>query len=140
MGRVPVDLRKNIAANIRNCRCRKYPMWGGAKKCAEAFGVTPQQWSQWERGAHMPDEYRMIQLGLFFNVSTEWLRRNNGQAGSAPGRSAHPGGDGRRTVRRRIGPDFRAVRIDDGVEIPLRVEVERVVYQSNYVVKMERIF
>lgn len=128
MGKVPVELRKNIATNIKNCRNMRYPMWGGSKRCAQEFGVSPQQWSQWERGAHMPDEYRMMEIADFFGVSTEYLRRDNaGMVLKFPERREKPRGT------------FGAVRIDDGVEIPLRVEVERVVYQSNYVVKMERI-
>ncbi len=127
MGKVPVDLRKNIATNIRTCRSGRYPKWGGSKKCAEDFGVSPQQWSQWESGKHMPDEYRMMQIADFFGVSTEFLRRDN----SVPGKE---------TVEpRKPHGGFRVVRIDDGVEVPLRVEVERVIYQSNYVVRTERI-
>lgn len=124
MGRIPVDLRRNIAVNIRNCRQRLFPKWGGAKRCAESFGVSAQKWSQWERGAHTPDEFRMIELARFFDVTTEWLRGDNSLESHRQERP--PGG-------------CLAVRIDDGVEVPLRVEVERVTYQSNYIVKMERI-
>lgn len=127
MGKVPVDLRKNIAVNIRHCRYIRYPMRGGAKKCAAAFGVSPQKWSQWECGKHMPDEYRMMKLAEFFDVSTEYLRRDNRDADD-------PHGGDRKPTRL-----FHVVRIDNGVEVPLRVEVERVFYQNNYVVKMERI-
>lgn len=128
MGKVPVELRKNIASNIRTCRCNLYPMWGGAKKCAEDFGVSPQQWSQWERGAHMPDEYRMLELASFFGVDTEYLRRDN------HGASVY-------TFTERLFQvsTVGAVRIDNGIEVPLRVEVERLTYQSNCEVKMERI-
>lgn len=128
MGKVPVDLRSNIAANIRRCRSNRYPMWGGSKRCAEEFGVSPQQWSQWERGKHMPDEYRMIEIAAFFGVSTEYLRRDNTVSENAQGDARKPPLQG-----------FRAVRIDNGVEVPLRVEVDRIFYHSNYVVKMERI-
>lgn len=128
MGKVPVDLRKNIATNIRHCRSNRFPMWGGSKKCAEEFGVSPQQWSQWERGKHMPDEYRMIELADFFGVSTEYLRRDNTVPASTLG-----------DTRKSPYQGLRVVRIDNGVEVPLRVEVERVLYRSDYVVKMERI-
>ncbi len=121
MGKVPVDLRKNVAANIRNCRSRRYPKWGGAKLCALDFGVSPQQWSQWERGAHMPDEFRMQAIADFFGVSAEYLRRDNRDTDVGPPQH------------------FSAVRIDGGVEIPLRIEVERAVYQHKRVMKMERI-
>jgi transcriptional regulator with XRE-family HTH domain len=133
MGKVPVDLRKHIAANIRGCRSERYPRWGGSKRCALDFGVSPQQWSQWERGTHMPDEFRMMEIARFFGVSTEYLRRNN--AGVRPA-ACQP-------VENRppLPPAniFRAVRLEGGIEIPLRVEVERVVYLSNYEVRMERL-
>ncbi len=128
MGKVPVELRKNIADNIRSCRCIRYPMWGGAKKCAQDFGVSPQQWSQWERGAHMPDEFRMMELATFFGVDTEYLRRDN------KGAVANPFSE-RLFQISTVG----AVRIDNGIEIPLRVEVERLIYQGNCEIKMERI-
>ncbi len=127
MGKVPVDLRHNIAANIRHCRSNRYPMWGGSKKCAEDFGVSPQQWSQWERGKHMPDEYRMIEIAAFFGVSTEFLRRDN----ELP-EIVQP--DALKSIQ-----GFRAVRIDNGVEVPLHVEVERVLYRGSYTMKMERV-
>ncbi len=130
MGKVPVELRKNIADNIRSCRCNLYPMWGGAKKCAKDFGVSPQQWSQWERGAHMPDEFRMMELATFFGVDTEYLRRDNKEKGAA----AIPFAD-RLFQFASVG----AVRIDNGIEIPLRVEVERLTYNGNCEIKMERI-
>ena len=76
----------------------------------------------------MPDEFRMVELAAFFGVSTEFLRRDNGEGNN--GNTLSFGG---------LPQNFGAVRIDDGVEVPLRIEVERVVYQSNYVVKMERI-
>ena len=137
MGKVPVDLRKNVANNIRKCRSGRYPMWGGSKKCAIDFGVSPQQWSQWERGAHMPDEYRMMEIADFFGVSTAFLRRRNADS---------PGiGYGVRPVPKRerrsmfLFETAAASKIENGVEVPLRVEVERIVYQSNYVVRTERI-
>lgn len=136
MGKVPVDLRRNIAANIKNCRVAKYPMWGGAKLCAQAFGVTQQQWSQWERGAHMPDEYHMMQLASFFGVSTEWLRRDNSGSGASASSASEA-----KDEKSSSDIDFGAVRIDNGVEVPLKVEVEveRIVYYSNYAVHFERI-
>lgn len=116
MGKVPVDLRRNVATNIRNCRHHKYPQWGGSKMCAEAFGVSPQQWSQWERGAHMPDEFRMIEIASFFDVSTEFLRRDNSCLEPVLSDGA-----------------LRASARDHLVnedETPLRVEVERIPHPS----------
>lgn len=80
MGKIPDELRQTIARNIRNCRNKKYPGRGGGKKCAEAFGVSPQQWSPWERGMRTPDEYRLSQIAKFFDVTVEYLRRDNNPA------------------------------------------------------------
>jgi transcriptional regulator with XRE-family HTH domain len=127
VGKVPVDLRKNIATNIRNCRRGRYPVWGGAKMCAIAFGVTPQQWSQWERGIHMPDEFRMMEIADFFGVSTEYLRRANGDVLRF-----------KRDTTRRF-ESAAASKIVNGVEVPLRVEVERVISLSNYAIRSEKL-
>lgn len=77
MGRTPSDLREIIARNIKQCRLVKYPGRGGEKRCAEAFGVSPQQWSPWERGARTPDEIRLNQLADFFSVTVEWMRSDH---------------------------------------------------------------
>jgi transcriptional regulator with XRE-family HTH domain len=77
MGKIPKDLLQTIAANIRSCRVNKFPGRGGGKKCAEAFGVSPQQWSPWERGMRTPDELRLQQIADFFGVTVEFLRRDN---------------------------------------------------------------
>lgn len=127
MGKVPVDLRHNIALNIRNCRQGRYPRWGGSKKCAEDFGVSPQQWSQWERGIHMPDEYRMMEIARFFGVTTAFLRRNNTLR--LPPLEERP----------KPSLELAAVRIVDGVETPLRVEIEKLVFKDNFQVRVERI-
>ncbi len=135
MGKIPVDLRKNVANNIRNCRLGRYPMWGGSKMCALEFGVSPQQWSQWERGAHMPDEFRMMEIAEFFGVSTAFLRRENAGSPSCGGvRKSAPPGNGGRPFE-----NAAASKIVNGVEVPLRVEVERVVYRSSHVVRTERL-
>jgi len=76
MGKIPNELREIIADNIRKCRLRKYPGRGGGKKCAEAFGVSPQQWSPWERGMRTPDEERMENIARFFDVSVAYLRQD----------------------------------------------------------------
>lgn len=77
MGKIPNELRETIAQNIRDCRAKKFPGRGGGKKCAEAFGVSPQQWSPWERGMRTPDELRLSQIAEFFGVTVEFLRRDN---------------------------------------------------------------
>lgn len=77
MGKIPNELRETIARNIRECRMKKFPGRGGGKKCAESFGVSPQQWSPWERGMRTPDELRLSQIAEFFDVTVEYLRRDN---------------------------------------------------------------
>lgn len=77
MGKIPNELREIIARNIRECRLQKFPGRGGGKKCAETFGVSPQQWSPWERGMRTPDELRLSQIAEFFGVTVEFLRRDN---------------------------------------------------------------
>lgn len=77
MGKIPNELRETIAKNIRECRMKKFPGRGGGKKCAESFGVSPQQWSPWERGMRTPDELRLSQIADFFGVTVEFLRRDN---------------------------------------------------------------
>ncbi|MCC8166827.1 MAG: helix-turn-helix domain-containing protein, partial [Planctomycetes bacterium] len=78
--KIPKTLRETIARNIRECRIKKYPGRGGGKRCAEDFGVTPQQWSPWERGMRTPDELRLSQISDFFGVTVEYLRRDHSAA------------------------------------------------------------
>ncbi len=87
MGKIPNELRETIAKNIRDCRLKKFPGRGGGKKCAESFGVSPQQWSPWERGMRTPDELRLSQIANFFGVTVEYLRRDHSarQQGNVPG-------------------------------------------------------
>ena len=90
MGRIPEELRRIIAANIRAERMKKYPGWGGGKRCAEAFGVTPQQWSPWERGTRSPDEFRLRQLAEFFGVTVEHLRCDHSPSAASGPRFLEP--------------------------------------------------
>jgi len=85
MGRIPDGLRKMIGHNIRNCRMEKYPQRGGSKQCAEDLSlfagqhISPQQWSQWERGTRMPEEPRLKQIAEFFGKTVEWMRGDHTQ-------------------------------------------------------------
>ncbi len=84
MGRIPDELRQIIAANIRAERMKKYPGRGGGKKCTEAFGVSPQQWSPWERAMRTPDELRLSQIADFFGVTVEHMRRDHSASENKP--------------------------------------------------------
>lgn len=77
MGKMPNALRENIARNIRDCRLKNFPGRGGGKRCAESFGVSPQQWSPWESGKRTPDELRLEQIANFFSTTVEWFRRDH---------------------------------------------------------------
>ena len=90
MGRIPDELRQIIAANIRAERMKKFPGRGGGKRCAEAFGVSPQQWSPWERGTRTPDEIRLQQLAGFFSVTVEHMRRDHSAPGNKPAAASPP--------------------------------------------------
>ena len=79
MGKMPDALRETIARNIRDCRMNKFPGRGGGKRCAESFGVSPQQWSPWESGKRTPDELRLEQIANFFATTVEWFRRDHRQ-------------------------------------------------------------
>ncbi|MCD8139027.1 MAG: helix-turn-helix transcriptional regulator [Planctomycetaceae bacterium] len=83
MGKMPDALRETIARNIRDCRLNKFPGRGGGKRCAEAFGVSPQQWSPWESGKRTPDELRLEQIASFFGTTVEWFRRDHRNEGDA---------------------------------------------------------
>lgn len=91
MGKIPNELKATIAKNIRECRLKKFPGRGGGKKCAEAFGVSPQQWSPWERGMRTPDELRLMQIADFFDVTVEYLRRDNSAKTDASTAESAPG-------------------------------------------------
>lgn len=90
MGKIPNELRETIARNIRECRMKKFPGRGGGKKCAESFGVSPQQWSPWERGMRTPDELRLSQIAEFFDVTVEYLRRDNSARFAEPKNEPSP--------------------------------------------------
>ena len=95
MGKIPNELREVIARNIRVCRLQKFPDRGGGKKCAETFGVSPQQWSPWERGTRTPDEVRLSQIAEFFGVTVEWMRRDNRPPPAEKPQETPPSGIGR---------------------------------------------
>ncbi|MCD8351202.1 MAG: helix-turn-helix transcriptional regulator [Planctomycetaceae bacterium] len=77
MPQLPQAIRSAIAQSIRRHRLQKFPGRGGAKACAEAFGVLPQQWSPWERGIRTPSEPHMQRLAEFFDTTIEEMRRPN---------------------------------------------------------------
>jgi len=74
MGGETKELRFIVGENIKYCREQAYPGMGGSKECAEAFGVTQQQWSPWELGKRLPKEQRLAKIAEFFGTTVEWMR------------------------------------------------------------------
>lgn len=75
MTRTPKRIRMIIAGNIQKLKEEKFPGRGGSKKCADALGVTPQQWSPWEIGTRGPDEKTLKAIAKLFGVTEEDLLR-----------------------------------------------------------------
>lgn len=75
MARTPKKQRMIIARNIRELKEKKFPGRGGSKKCADALGVTPQQWSPWEIGTRGPDEKTLKAIAKLFGVTVDDLLR-----------------------------------------------------------------
>lgn len=68
------ELRLLIAWRIRNERSKLFPGIGGAKKCAEKFGVSQQQWSLYESGRRTPDDERLSELADLFKVTLKHMK------------------------------------------------------------------
>lgn len=75
MARTPKNIRMIIAGNIQRLKEQKFPGRGGSKKCADALGVTPQQWSPWEIGTRGPDEKTLKAIAKMFGVTVDDLLR-----------------------------------------------------------------
>lgn len=56
------------------CREKRFPGKGGSKKCADALGITQQQWSQWELGKRMPSDGWLEKIAELFGTTAQWLR------------------------------------------------------------------
>lgn len=74
MGGESKELRLIVGENIKYCREKRFPGMGGGKECAEAFGVTQQQWSPWELGKRLPKETRLKKIAEFFGTTLDWMR------------------------------------------------------------------
>lgn len=69
---------------IRKAREKKYPGRGGLTICAEAYGVSPQYWRDWETGKRKPGARNQIKLAAFFGVTVADL------VGDKPSHSVPP--------------------------------------------------
>ncbi len=114
MKQIPELLRRTIADNIRYCREQRFPGQGGSKQCADAFGVTQQQWSPWELGKRTPNESRLAEIAEFFGTTVEWLRER------------HDFDDAGNGVVRRLD-----VRLDDGEVKSFFSRLERALSHPN---------
>ncbi|MCC8180085.1 MAG: helix-turn-helix transcriptional regulator [Planctomycetes bacterium] len=86
---------------------------GGSGKCAHDFGVSPQQWSPWERGTRTPDGLRLTQIADFFHITVDDLLRDDRK--NAEGESASAQHD-----REQDGGAFRFVGPDAAVRFGMR--------------------
>ncbi|GEM_PF-4539235 len=68
------ELVKAVSRTITKLRERIFPGYGGKKKCAEAFGVHPQVWRDWEKGHRTPGPVYQRKLTEFFDVTLSQLR------------------------------------------------------------------
>ncbi len=67
-------LVRAISRTITRLREQRFPGYGGKKKCAEAFGVHPQVWRDWEKGHRTPGPVYQRKLTEFFNITLSQLR------------------------------------------------------------------
>lgn len=74
MGVESKELRLIVGENIKYCQEKRFPGMGGGKECAEAFGVSQQQWSPWQLGKRLPKEKRLVEIAEFFGMTPEWMR------------------------------------------------------------------
>lgn len=68
------ELRDIIAWRITSERHKRFPQHGGAGKCAKEFGLSVQQWSQYENGRRTPGDDRLKEIADHFDVSPEHLK------------------------------------------------------------------
>lgn len=68
------EMRLLIAWRIRDERMKLFPKMGGAKKCAEAFGVSQQQWSLYENGGRTPDDGKLAQIAKLFKTTLQHMK------------------------------------------------------------------
>jgi len=69
-----IELRKIIAWRIGDERRKKFPHFGGAKKCAEALEVSQSQLSHWEHGTRTPDDECLKKIAGAFGVTAKHLK------------------------------------------------------------------
>jgi len=72
--RKDLELRKIIAWRIGDERRKKFPNFGGAKRCAETLGVSQSQLSHWEHGTRTPDDECLKKIAGIFGVTAGHLK------------------------------------------------------------------
>lgn len=63
----------NLGDVIKKYREKKYPGRGGLTICAEAYGVSPQYWRDWETSKRRPGARNQIKLANFFGITVPEL-------------------------------------------------------------------
>jgi transcriptional regulator with XRE-family HTH domain len=66
-------LREVIAWRIAEARKNAYPHTGGLTKCAAEFGISPQQWSQYEGGHRSPEDQNLERIAAHLKTTVREL-------------------------------------------------------------------
>lgn len=98
------ELRDIIAWRITDARNRKFPGRGGAKKCAAEFGVSDQQWSQYENARRTPDDGKLELIANLLDVAMDSLKT-----------PPDDWPEKRRQWKNRVRPGRKNIKADDGV-------------------------
>ncbi len=67
------ELREVIAWRIAEGRRSAYPHRGSLTKCAAEFGVSPQQWSQYESGHRSPEDHNLERIAKHLQTTVQNL-------------------------------------------------------------------
>lgn len=67
------ELRGIIAWRITEGRNRVFPGRGGQGRCAREFGVSPQQWSQYESGHRTPEDQNLAEIAKHLKTTAKAL-------------------------------------------------------------------
>ena len=66
-------LREVIAWRIAEARKNAYPDRGSLTTCAAEFGISPQQWSQYESGHRSPEDHNLERIAAHLKTTVETL-------------------------------------------------------------------
>jgi len=65
--------REIIGWQIGEARKKAYPITGSLTKCAKDYGVSPQQWSQYETGYRIPEDEKLALIAKHLKTTVQKL-------------------------------------------------------------------